>query len=508
MKTIDLLRRFKLSDVAKSSFKIDDIKSSIVKIRNYEKGKYKPIYIKIFKIDSVPDFHKLPQIEQENWNNKVEKLIGSLPTSTHLSFRTVNYISKTKFWQIQKNLFTKGLQRNASTIRDLGKTPEHFMQLFEELKDFSMTEVYDPFTLEIRREYYITIPYYLYKPFEGKIDKEKLNRTQKNLSKFCELNDLKPFYEEYYKESKGVIHNFEQENLMKNFFIEVEKKIKEFSPKYKILEDEELATYYNSKRHGHSIYTNLNGKDLFLRIHDLIQIAGEYRPEFNRLHEFFPNIQRVKQNYLNFNEEYMSIISIFRMPDYLTENQLGFITEEEGDFDFHTDFVPIETGNLIENFNENIENINSEIEYQNLTFDEVSEELIYNLNREKLIRNYLSNQEIFKFKGYILVRGNSLDNLNNQTSYLINKLNSKGFWAKRISSEYLLEDYRSVSNLGVDCGKSGWQTTLSSISYSLNFLNHDFDLPSSQGRIIDMDEVNSQLNLQEEMRAERSKKND
>lgn len=508
MTEIKLLKRFELSDIAKSLLKINSIKDGVVKINENFDGQNIPIFLKVYRIMKTPDYKHLDKEEQELWDDRIQALIEKLPTQVILSYKSVNVNTKVNFWNINRTILDKNIITYSNLIKNNGYNKEKLSQLFVDLEHFTKEHIFKPRQIEVRREYYLTVPYFRYESFKGILNIEKINEIEKKIQEFCESNELETYTDQLYNESQGKIHNYREESKMMDFFDEVDKVVKTYLPDSKALQDQELSTLYYS-RYFHNVYTELNNEQLYLTIHEIIQIASEFRKEFAFLHNFFPFQKEIKPNYANYNNRFYSIVSIFRSSDYLIKNQLQFISELEGDIDFQISFTPIEKEELIKDYNLEIEKLGKEIEQRQMEDDE-DENLIQSNNREKLRRNFLEmkNTNMTRFRAYIVIREKTLKGLNEKTTEVINKILSRGFWAKRISSGNLEEDLRTVSYTGVDCGKSGWRTTTQSISRALNFMHLNFDLHSAQGLITDLDKIEEQLDLQEEVREEREKQND
>lgn len=508
MTEIRLLKRFELSPIAKELLKISSIKDGVVKIIENFDGHNIPIYLKVYRITEVPDYKHLDNGEQELWDDRIRALIEKIPTQVILSYKSVNVNTKVNFWNINRAILEKNIISYLSLAKSNGYDKDKLLQLFTELEQFTREHVFKPRQLEIRREYYLTIPYFRYEQFKGILNPTKINEIEKKIQEFCESNNYQTYMDELYNESQGKIHNFKEDSKMRDFFDEVDKVVKTYLPKSKYLQDQELSTLYYS-RYFHNVYTELNSEQLYLSIHEIIQIGAEFRKEFAFLHNFFPFKKEIRPNYADYNNRFYAIVSIFRSSDYFIKNQLQFITEIEGDIDFQISFTPIEKEELIKEYNLEIEKLGKEIEQRQIDDDE-DENLIMNNNREKLRRNYLElkKTELIRFRAYVVIKEKTLKGLNEKTTEVINKILSRGFWAKRISSGNLEEDLRTVSYTGVDCGKSGWRTTTESISRALNFMHLDFDLHSAQGLITDLDKIEEQLDLQEEVRVEREKQND
>lgn len=505
MTQINLIKRFVLSDLAKSSLKISYIKNSIVKVNESFDGKKMPIFVKVYRIPMKENYKVMSDEDRILWDKTIQTLIEKLPSQVQLSYKSCNVNSKVNFWKINKSILEKEMDTMSSIIKNKGVSKEYVENLFEQLEEFCLKNIYTPRLLDIKREYYLTIPYFRYETFKGITNNERLTELEKKMREFCDENGLKPFKEELYKLSQGKIHDFKQESLMRDFFEECDKIIHQFLPDAKLMSDQELSTLYYS-RYFHNVYTELNDEQLYLTIHDMIQIAGEYNSEFTFLHNFYPFRKNVKPNYLEYNNRFFSIISIFRTSDYTIDNQLDFITEMEGDIDFQVSYTPIEKDNILKAYDTDITNLGHELEKRQLE-DDVDENLITIYNREKLRRDYIQRDktQLFKFRAYVLVREKNLKALNDKTNEVINKILSRGYWAKRISSDNLENDLRTVSYTGVDCGKSGWRITSDTIARGLNFMHLDFDLHSAQGLITDLDLIDEQLELLEDVKADRKK---
>ena len=508
MTKIRLLKRFDLSDIAKKLLKIESIRDGIVKINENFDGHHIPIFLKVYRIEGIPDYKHIAPEEQDLWDDRIRSLVEKLPTQVVLSYKSVNINTKVNFWNINRSILEKNFPSFSSLAKMNGYDKNKLFELFDDLEDFTREHVFKPRQLEVRREYYLTVPYFRFAPFKGVLNMDKINEIEKKIQEFCESNNLETYTDQLYNESQGKIHNFKEETKMRDFFDETDKVVKTYLPKAKELTDQELSTLYYS-RYFHNVYTEINEEMLYLSIHEIIQIASEFRKEFAFLHNFYPFKKEIKPNYANYNNRFYSIISVFRSADYLTNNQLQFISELEGDIDFQISFTPIEKEELLKDLNTEINRLGKEIEQRQMEDDE-DENLIMINNREKLRRNYIEMQktEMIKFRAYVVVREKTLKGLNEKTTEVINKILSRGFWAKRISSGNLEEDLRTVSYTGVDCGKSGWRTTTESISRALNFMHLDFDLHSAQGMVTDLDKIEEQLDLQEEVREEREKQND
>jgi len=500
MTKLNLLKKFALSSIAKDSLKIKYIKDSIVRVDENFDGKKIPIFVKVYRITQVPDYKHLSNKDRKEWDLKIQALIEKLPTQVQLSYKSVNVNTKVNFWKINKGI----LEQNIKSLDK--KVQKKHLDLFAELEIFCYEHIVKPRQLEIRREYYLTIPYFRYENFKGHYNPRKINELENQINQYCDDKKLMPLKEELYKESIGKAHDFKQEKLMKDFYNECEKTLNIEFPNAQALSDQELATLYYS-RYFHNLYTELNGEMIYLTIHEIIQIASEFRSEFSRLHKHFPFKKKVRPNYIEYNNRHYAIISIFRQSDYVNENQLDFMSELEGDIDFQISFTPIEKKAMVHQYDQVIETLGHEIEKRQAE-DNIDENLIVMYNKEKLRRDYLNleSTKAFKFRSYILVREKTLKSLNEKTNEIINKILARGYWAKRISSDNLEVDLKTVSYTGVDCGKSGWKITNDSITRGLNFMHLDFDLHSAQGLISDLDVVEEQLELQESIKKERENK--
>jgi len=286
----DKIIKFGLGSLAIERSNIEWIKKSIVKIHHTSTTKtgfwglggtrttHHPVYVKIYKVTRVPEYHRFTKEEKEIWDQKFAELVKRVPTEITKSNKTVN-LEQNSFWNLHRKDLKDNIKNGEIKPESIGQTKESLMKIYEELIDYAQKNVYNPKVINISREYYFTVPYFLFndKTNQDTVQSqvEALKQDEAKLVALRKENEAKAksAYDKHLDKLNGFIHTFQEERIMEEFFANVDRTMNEIYPEHKILDDEELATFHNS-RYYQTLYIQDKKKDYFLRILDFIDLAA------------------------------------------------------------------------------------------------------------------------------------------------------------------------------------------------------------------------------------------